>query len=243
MKITPSANNPPSRKRRKLLLTALIAVAIFGLAWFFLHTREPVIQGKPVSVWVNGLYVSLEKDSTGTAKHSDDISPVTARQVLKSLGSNAVPYLVEVLNRKEGRFQEKYRNVWFRLPAYAQRIFPRPVNPLALQFGILQFLSEIGENARPAIPALINLLKSDNESVRGVTIDCLADIGKGDKTVTEALVKALNDPSVLVRWDAADALKRLDPEAAARAGIKPPPPPSTNTYKETFREYREKFGR
>jgi HEAT repeat protein len=48
--------------------------------------------------------------------------------------------------------------------------------------------------------------------------------GRGDQTVTAALISALNDNDRQVRWAATNALWQLDPEAAAKAGVKPPAP-------------------
>jgi HEAT repeat protein len=48
----------------------------------------------------------------------------------------------------------------------------------------------------------------------------LWQVGGAAKQAVPALVKALNDPDQSVRWQAALALKQIDPEAAASAGVK-----------------------
>ena len=82
-------------------------------------------------------------------------------------------------------------------------------------------LIRIGEDAKPAIPALIGILKvNPHFRVRLRVAFTLLGLGRGDKAVTAAMVEALNDNHSQVRAFAADALKQLDPEAAARAGVK-----------------------
>ena len=52
----------------------------------------------------------------------------------------------------------------------------------------------------------------------------LAVHGRGDQTVTAALISALKDNDREVRWAVTNALLQLDPEAADSAGVRMPPP-------------------
>jgi hypothetical protein len=55
-------------------------------------------------------------------------------------------------------------------------------------------------------------------------LQALSDIGARDKTGIAALVAALSLPRASVRNVASNALFKIDPEAAAKAGVKPPSP-------------------
>jgi HEAT repeat protein len=48
----------------------------------------------------------------------------------------------------------------------------------------------------------------------------IATLGRDDKIVIPALVEALKDVDPLVRANAGESLKKLDPEAAIKAGVK-----------------------
>jgi vesicle coat complex subunit len=77
-------------------------------------------------------------------------------------------------------------------------------------------------HARPelAVLALASRLGDTNENVRGIATVNLAAFGSDAKSVVPELVSALTDTSPDVRARAAIALKKIDPEAAAQAGVK-----------------------
>lgn len=72
-----------------------------------------------------------------------------------------------------------------------------------------------------ALRVVLNLLKDPDRFVRenaARAVWCLAD--KGEAAVIPHLKEALKDTDKSVRQYAADALKKVDPQAAAKAGIK-----------------------
>jgi len=71
------------------------------------------------------------------------------------------------------------------------------------------------------VPHLTYLLRKDlDETNRLQMAIYLGEIGINDLGASEALTDGLNDKSLLVRSAATNALKKLNPEAAAKAGIK-----------------------
>jgi hypothetical protein len=75
--------------------------------------------------------------------------------------------------------------------------------------------------ARSIVPRLTYLVSSDNnETNRCRMIGELAEIGWPDPDMWKALTNALSDKSFLVRNAATNALKRIDPAAAGKAGVK-----------------------
>jgi len=92
-------------------------------------------------------------------------------------------------------------------------------------------LQRIGAAARAAVPALIDVLKDPDVEARIRAADALGGIGPEARAAVPALIDALQDEGAIVSgggWDrytetvkgtAAWALKRIDPEAAARAGV------------------------
>jgi hypothetical protein len=70
------------------------------------------------------------------------------------------------------------------------------------------------------VPALSKCLSDANNAVRIFAAQGLGSYGAEARQAVPALVPLLSDPYVLARDTAAYALKQIDPEAAAKAGVK-----------------------
>src|SRR5205823_4902352 len=77
-------------------------------------------------------------------------------------------------------------------------------------------LGKMGPKAKAAVPALIDALKDKKDRVRRFSAKALGDVGPEAKAAVPALIEALRDDQV--RAMAGYALKRIDPEAAKKAG-------------------------
>jgi HEAT repeat protein len=73
-------------------------------------------------------------------------------------------------------------------------------------------LSQLGTDARPAVPSLIDALKR-NTPVRQNAALALGQIGPGARDAVPALCEALGDSERAVRRQAALALGKIGPEA------------------------------
>jgi hypothetical protein len=73
---------------------------------------------------------------------------------------------------------------------------------------------------RQVVPALVKALSDTNWFTRLVAIKGLRHCGTNSLTAIPALLPMLSDPDARVRRTAADALKAIDPEAAAKADVK-----------------------
>jgi HEAT repeat protein len=74
-------------------------------------------------------------------------------------------------------------------------------------------LSKLGPEAAPAVPALIDALKSQQALVRQNAALALGNIGSSAKAAVPGLTDALRDPEWAVRRQAAVALGQLGPDA------------------------------
>jgi hypothetical protein len=81
-------------------------------------------------------------------------------------------------------------------------------------------LGRIHAEPELVVPALTKFLKDPDRDVRTSTISSLELFGSDAKPAVSALVQSLNDQNPLVRKLAQSALKKIDPEAAAKAGLK-----------------------
>lgn len=73
---------------------------------------------------------------------------------------------------------------------------------------------------RDLLPAFVRAMQDDNWAVRNNAVIALRYYPEQAEVVVPVLVKALQDPVPKVRQLAADALKRIDPAAAAKAGVR-----------------------
>jgi hypothetical protein len=70
------------------------------------------------------------------------------------------------------------------------------------------------------VPILIDILKSPDDQVAYQAAESLGELGNASVLVVPALVESVHGTNRLVAQTAARALKKIDPEAAARAGVK-----------------------
>ena len=82
---------------------------------------------------------------------------------------------------------------------------------------LIHALIHIGPKARDAIPELIQLLKSQNSSVRLQAISALGQMGETAKEAIPALIPILADRADMARTAAATALSRIDPGKTKQA--------------------------
>src|SRR5690348_12848077 len=86
---------------RRIVLGLLCCVAIVGVVsamWWLSRSREPVYQGKPLSVWLQnyGPNQGLATDQTA-AKESDD--------AIRHMGTNAIPFLLAMLDETDPKIK------------------------------------------------------------------------------------------------------------------------------------------
>jgi HEAT repeat protein len=73
--------------------------------------------------------------------------------------------------------------------------------------------------AKAAVPALLEALRSPSLLVRPAVIRALGEIGPDASAAVPALVEMLKTPDPTLRDMAATSLKLIDPVAAAKAGV------------------------
>jgi hypothetical protein len=87
-------------RRKQIVVASLIlsAIVISGVVFFFLQsTREPVYQGKPLSVWLKGYDTSNMEElfkNNGAKLHELD-------KIVSQVGTNAIPTLLRLLREED----------------------------------------------------------------------------------------------------------------------------------------------
>lgn len=185
-------------KKRRVIILALAVVAVLGgWIWWAVATRrpavpDPVYDGHPLSYWI----VLMKK--------FPDVVP--------RIDSNAVPYLIEGVKRRDGPLQMAWIKLWGYSPDWFKRRVPEPTSAATMRGMCSLQLHKLGIAARGAIPEVVRVLREDDVGrVRAEAANILGSIANGqDKPVVEALVAAAtkdSDPGV--RAGAADSLGQI----------------------------------
>jgi HEAT repeat protein len=172
-----------------------------GLAVYFLFPGEPVHHGKRLSAWVADLHPRV----------------VEARQqqaelALRAIGTNAVPYLLELLRHREPRLLSDLRDFSQRTKTLLRMRADYELPWVAAVEKDMQLsaaFAALGPSARPAFPALTNLLL--RPATTAVSASALARIGPD---AFGPLSHALSSPDREVRAAAAGALGSMPGDLA-----------------------------
>src|SRR5260370_1816000 len=172
-------------KKRGLTLAFLFVALTGGLVWMISRQAEPAYQGKPLSAWL--------AEFNGGPGDTNQAAFVAFRE----LGTNAIPALLRIIESKDPPFQ--------RLILALNRMqslvhFPAR-EPWSLKWAASCALYALGTNAKPAFPALTNLLLRTNAAIyRAISL-----AGMGSEGVPP-LIAALTNQSPFIRSRAAFGL-------------------------------------
>jgi hypothetical protein len=228
------------RKRAQFALAALL-LAITGLiVWQVVRLREPVYQGKRLSVWLR--------------QYSADADSPETDEALRAIGTNAIPILLAELQAREPRLKvslpmlglyyipAENRHVWGQKGFSAlgndasnaasplMRIYERDISPSS-RHAAANALVEIGPAASISIPVLIKSAGSTNAEVRAFAVYTVGRMAVEPKVVDPVLIKSLRDPDREVRYNAAFGLGAL---AFMGGDAKPAVPALVETLNDSY---------
>lgn len=187
------------RKRLLMSTAAVVVVLLLGFLVVSLkHSREPRFQGRRISLWLEDF----------AAQKS-----VPVDQALREAGTNALPFVVQELEKSDSPWQTGYRRLWFKCPAPLQKILPTPKPPLAVVHGANAFFY-IGTNS---LASAIALLQHKSPTVRQAAAWGICTLRRQSPTANQAipaLTTALNDPDQYVRFYALLAFTEMGADAS-----------------------------
>ena len=187
---------------RTLLLVLLVCLTGF-LAWQFLHSREPVYQGKPLTAW-------LEQFSTNHFTHRGGVADKQAEEAIRQIGTNALPLLLKLITSKDSPFKKRMEAILpkrWQGPLVSRQAWDRQM------LGAYGFVA-LGTVAEPAVRTLIDLASGTDPDIRYFAVYALGHLGSAAKPAIPLLIKRLEDPVEHVRGDAMNGLAgiHLQPE-------------------------------
>jgi HEAT repeat protein len=147
-----------------------------------------------LSFWLNRLWYAPNK-----------FDP-EAQEAVRQIGTNAIPYLLRLAKPWGSPVKEK-----------ASALLPRTffakyqTSKSRDRFLAVYGFTLLGSTARPAVPALMNMLNDDDADIRATAARSLGGIGPGAQDAAPALIGRLHDPIQRVWAAAAGALDLIPP--------------------------------
>ena len=193
------------QKRVKIALSVLLVALLAVMAWQALRPRGPVYQGKLLSSWLNEAFWSGGPSAQTTS-------------ATRSVGTNAVPTLLGMVKARDGGF----KRTLVMLSRRPSRVLFRLHSAEDYHRMAMWGFEALGPTAKPAVPALIRLLKHDDVEVRSTAAYCLGVIGPSADEAVAALTECLSDAvnsgessraTAVLKERAATALGMMGPSA------------------------------
>jgi HEAT repeat protein len=206
-------------KRGAPIVLAVFLMFLCGvIAWEVWHLREPVYQGKRLSIWLQSY------TPAGNSPETDE--------ALQTIGTNAIPILLDNLRANDSALKLKLAALGLPYTLAETRhlraekgftalgdaasnaapdlckIYEQSVSASGRR-AAGNSLVEIGPAARTAIPALIRSAASTNSDVRAFALYTLGRMALESELVVPVLIKGLHDPDREVRFNAAFGLEAL----------------------------------
>jgi len=215
---------------RMVALCGLLCAITAGIACRAQELREPSIEGKQLSVWLDAFQASIPKPEY----EGNPQMRVQARDAVLKIGTNSIPWLLQELSAKEktkgdelpANFTsgEAIKRRWRATAAFeilgstAKDATPRLIRLLEDKQTSYTAAMALGGIGTESIPVLTRALTNVHTCARESSARVLGLFGAKAKIAVPALVQCTKDPDNSVRGFAAFALKQIDPEAAANVG-------------------------
>ena len=179
---------------------------------------------------VNAVPVLLRMFQSG-----DELSSARAVEVFRILDPTAqaaaMPGLIEVYDRSIAGTSHSYEfviEVWgFCMGQAATNAIPsllrgvtNPGSSSSVRAQSIMALGRIHAEPDLVVPQLIKSLSDSDETVREMAAGYLGDFGVDAKLAVPSLQEMLSDTSSFVRSAVTNSLKKIDGDAASRAGVK-----------------------
>jgi HEAT repeat protein len=222
-----------SKARGRFLVVLAGLSALFMGIVLLLPPRPPRYQGKALALWLQALPNNFT---------FQPLPPNEAEEALRHMGSNAVPYLIQMLRARDSAFVEKVKLQLDRFPAInlayhhawqdridalkavavlgpvAKRAIPEISNILAQGLELNLSLIALDRIGPEAVPALLQTLTITNDKARLVALPILSSRFREQAAqIVPIFLVCLDDPDPDFREEVAKNLRWFGP--AARPAI------------------------
>ncbi len=140
-------------RTRRICLAALLTMGIVVLLLGLVHIASPPelsYQGKTLGEWIVPFcrQTSVGLNAPAGPQHFEELQPT--RRAVSQIGTNALPYLIAALNRREPTLHRAIRQLADKQPYAALKL----TDPRVLRIRAIRAMAILGPEARPAIPSL-----------------------------------------------------------------------------------------
>jgi hypothetical protein len=219
-------------KRRFLIASSgILILLLLGLAICALLPNEPVYQSKTLTRWIVQLNTGNWTSQT-----------VPAEEAIRHIGTNAFPKIVQLLRSRDSAFKTKLIRLSSKIPlmhvtsardkhrqafaacsalgAMAKPLVPEVAKVLPEAPYFMIWLNNLGPAAEEAVPPLVAILKGKTKGNRVAALQTLVNISQYKRDdVLRALHQCVQDTNDPLRFDAADAIQKLDRAARSEAAM------------------------
>ena len=214
-------------KRVYVALAALAVALVSAIVWQVVKPCEPVYKGRTLSSWLEAY--ATYADYLEGPDTEPDLTPipggfglvsaeqVNAQEAVRQIGTNAIPSLLRFLRARDSAMKAKLVTL-----ARRQHLIKIEYTPAGNRnIAAANLFAILGARAHSALPALIDIA---NENISPESQSCaiwtLGHVGPPARNVVPALLRWTTNADRDIRNSAIHALGQIDPEAAAKAGIK-----------------------
>jgi hypothetical protein len=205
--------------KRLWIVIMVLVVALAGvIVWQVLKPSEPsepepVYNGKRLSEWLKFYADATDRFPTLEVQQEFKNTDSAMRQI----GTNAIPSLLRLLRVKDSTLTVKLLDLLQEQHVIKIKYTRASYWNLAAGHGF----QVLGAKAQNAVPALIEIVNANiSPSSQYCSLIVLANIGPSAKDAVPSLLQWVTNADGAVRLSATNALLLIDPEAAAKAGIK-----------------------
>jgi hypothetical protein len=215
-------------KRVQIALAVALIILAGVSAWQGLRLREPVYQGKRLSVWLREYRSGLNIGDEDRVRAGN-----TAKSAIRAIGTNAIPTLLNMLRKKDSFVVSKLVGLWnrhlysslpnslpnwVRYPGWYMNQAATLNNEAVLGFKIL------GADAQQAVPALITIyeqgISPDSQAATGRALNAIGPAAQ--RMALPSCLRAAASPNSSVRGVAIQTLYavHVEPQVVVPALVK-----------------------
>jgi HEAT repeat protein len=179
---------------RRWIMVATVAVLVLILVWAVLHRREPVYEGKTLSTWVQ----------QGRSNQWRGAAADEARFAIRQIGTNSIPFLVNLIRATDGPVKRKLRTVL--PPSWHAALHLKNDSGETRRIGA-HGLVALGSNAPSAVPALIEIATNHPDpDGRYIAVFALRSLRSAAEAAVPFFIQCLTNSDSAIRNEAAVGL-------------------------------------